>query len=261
MGAVCLAKARHADPASEVGAAANCRGLLAIDDAIGQLREWSLQQWQAEAECKRPTLDGLVYPQFERAEHVVENLNFRPGLPTYRAIDWGLNNFVCLWAQIDAEGAVHVADEYWAQGATTHTNAEEITRRDRRRRVEATFCDPAGRNRSDQTGLANVDVFASAGIPCRYRTDGWARSVQNGLGLIRAALEPAVGRPRLFVAGRCRQLIAAFEAYRLRKINNEYVDEPVKPQEPWEHPMDALRYLLVNTGASARAGAQQMGYA
>ena len=81
------------------------------------------------------------------------------------------------------------------------------------------------------------------------------------MGLIRAALAPAAGHPRLFVAGRCRQLVAAFESYRLRKINNEFVDEPMKPQEPWEHPMDALRYLLVNTHAPTRAGAQQMGYA
>ena len=64
----------------------------------------------------------------------------------------------------------------------------------------------------------------------------------------------------MLIAGRCRQLVAAFEAYTLRKVNNEYIDEPRKPQEPWEHPMDALRYLLVNTHAPARARAQSMGY-
>ncbi len=243
-----------------MGIAAECCGLFSIDDAIGQLQEWSLQQWQAEAECRRPSLGGLVYPQFDRAVHVTADVQFRDDLPTYRAVDWGLNNFVCLWAQVDKAGTVYVVDEYWTQDATTYENASRIARRDEARNIEATYCDPAGRSRSDQTGYSNVDVFAGCGIPCRYRLDRWAATVQNGVALIRAALKPAVGRPRLFVAGRCRQLVAAFEAYKLRKLNNEYIDEPQKPQEPWEHPLDALRYLLLNIAAPARAEARQMGY-
>jgi len=260
LGPVCLAKARREDPRARVGAAADCEGLLAIDDAIGMLREWSLQQWQAEAECRRPALAGRVYPQFDRSMHVIDGPAWRRGLPTYRAVDWGLRDFVCLWAQVDPAGAVRVTEEYRAQDATTHDNAREIARRDAARPIEATYCDPAGRSRSDQTGYSNVEVFAAAGIPCRYRLDRWARTVQNGVGLIRAALRPAAGRPRLFVAAGCRQLIAAFEAYRLRKVNDAYVDEPVKPQEPWEHPMDALRYLMVNVAAPTGAEARPMGY-
>ena len=260
LGEICLAKARELDPAARIGIAARCGGLLLIDDAIGQLREWSLQQWQAEAECKRPALDGLVYPQFDRRVHVIDHLDFSEHLCTYRAIDFGLNNFVCLWAQIDQAGAVYVVDEYWSQHATTYQNAKEIARRDEARQVEATFCDPAGRSRSDQTGYSDIEVFAGCGIPCRYRLDRWATTVQNGIALVRAALRPAAGQPRLFVAGRCRHLIAAFEGYRLRKVNNEYVDEPRKPQEPWEHPLDALRYLMLNTFAPVRAEARYMGY-
>lgn len=260
LGEVCLAKAREQSPAASVGIAAQCSGLLAIDDAIGQLREWSLQQWQAEAECKRPALEGLVYPQFDRRVHVMDRLDFRDGPRTYRAIDFGLNNFVCLWAQIDKAGTVYVVDEYWSQHATTYQNAREIAGRDQLRQIEATFCDPAGRSRSDQTGFSDIEVLAGCGIGCRYRLDRWATTVQNGVGLIRAALKPAVGQPRLFVAGRCKHLIAAFEGYRLRKVNNQYIDEPRKPQEPWEHPLDALRYLMLNAAAPAQAEARYMGY-
>jgi len=259
LGPACLAKAVQLDPRAKVGIAAEAAGLFAIDDAIKQYSHWSTQQWQAEAECSRPTLGGLVYPQFDRRVHVEPELNFQAELPIYRAIDWGLNDFVCLWIQPDKRGSVRVVDELWTRQATTHDVAARIRALDEGVQVDATFCDPAGRNRNDQTGYSDIDVFASRGIPCRYTLSPWAREIRNGLNLIRAALAPAVGPPRLVIAGKCQQLIQAFESYKLRQVNGQYIDEPVKPQ-PCDHPMDALRYYFVNRHVPMRAQAQRMGY-
>lgn len=265
LSAVCLAKAREAGPESlgpnsQIGIASRACGLMAIDDAIKQLSQWSLQQWEAEAECKRPSLGGLVYPQFERSLHVKPDLDFSDDLPIYRAIDWGLNDFVCLWIQTDKQGVVYVVDEYWANDATLADNARVILAKDKLARIEATYCDPAGANRNDQTGYSDVQVFKGMGIPCRYSSNPWATEVRNGINLIRAFLRPAAGRPRLYVAGKCKQLIRAFEAYRLRKVNNEYVDEPIKPQDV-DHPLDAIRYLMVNRFGQPQGSAGYMGYA
>jgi len=258
----CLEKARelHADPQRRIGVAAQCDGVLPIDDAIKQFRRWSIEQWQAEAECRRPSLQGLVYPTFDRIVHVRGSLGFQADLPTWRAIDWGWNNFVCLWVQVDKSGCVRVVDEYCTASTTTADNARELRRRDEGRRIEATFCDPAGRNPNDQTGYSDIQVFEGFGIPCTYSLSPWAREVRNGINLIRSFLAPAAGGPRLLVSDKCRQLIRAFEAYRNRRVNGEYVDEPVKPQES-DHPMDALRYYFVNCWPPARSETRRMSYA
>jgi len=257
----CLAKARerHAEPDRRVGIAAECRGLLAIDDAIKQFGQWSIKQWRAEAECRRPSPEGLVYPAFDRAVHVWPELRLRADLPTWRSVDWGWNAFVCLWIQQDEAGRVLVVDEYCTAGTTTADNAEKIQHRDGGLRVEATFCDPAGRNRNDQTGYSDVEVFEGRGVRCTYTLSSWAREVRNGINLVRAHLRPAAGEPRLFVAGRCTQLIEAFESYRNRRVNGEYVDEPRKPQ-PCDHPMDALRYYFVNRHAPTRGETRRLKY-
>ena len=264
LGTVCLAKARERKPGAKIGIAAQCCGLFAIDDAIKLLRQWSQDQWEAEAECKRPSLEGLVYPQFSKAVHVVDDLDFDPALPTFRAIDWGLNDFICLWMQEGKKGQVYVVDEYHAQGATTAQNARALRKLDEDapdgQAIEATYCDPAGRNRSDQTGHSDVDVFRKEGIPCRYNLSAWAHNVLNGIQAVRAALKPAAGPPRLRVAGKCKGLVRAFESYKLRQVNGEWIDEPVKPQEH-DHIMDALRYFYVNRHAGLRAEAKTMGYA
>ncbi|MGB2820027.1 MAG: hypothetical protein WBF17_03540 [Phycisphaerae bacterium] len=262
LGRVCLEKARelHADTQRMVGVAAECCGLLAIDDAIKQLSQWSIEQWRAEAECKRPSLQGLVYPSFDGIVHVRAGLGFSPDLPTWRAIDWGWGNFVCLWIQVDKAGCVKVVDEYCTQNATTADNAREVRDRSEGRRIEATFCDPAGRNHNDQTGYSDIQVFESSGIPCTYSLSPWAREVRNGVSLVRSFLAPAAGGPQMFVSGRCKQLIKAFESYRNRMVNGEYVDEPIKPQA-CDHPMDALRYYFVNYWAPVRAEMRRMSYA
>lgn len=259
LGEVCLAKARELNRSARMGIASECCGLFGIDDAIKQIRQWSQQQWEAEAECKRPSLEGLVYPKFDRAVHVKADLDFSDDLPTFRAIDWGLRDFVCLWVQQGKNGNLLVVDEYWAQDALLADNARAILDKDKDWPVHSSFCDPAGRNRNDQTGYSAIDTFRSLGLPCMYATDAWSVEVRNGINLIRAALRPAAGPPRLFIAPACKQLINAFEGYRLRKVNNEFVDEPVKPQ-PWDHPMDALRYFFVNAQGGPRVESRQMGY-
>ena len=259
----CRAQAYLIDKNARVGVAARACGLFAIDDAIKQYRQWSLQQWDAEAECKRPALEGLVYPQFDRRVHVQADLDFDDALPTYWAIDWGMNDFVCLWIQENKRRQVFIVDEYWSQQCTTAQNAKAINALDSgvdgTIPIETTFCDPAGRSRSDQTGYSDIQVFLQNGIPCRYTLAPWATDIHNGVSIVRAVLKPAGGPPRLFIAGKCTQLIKAFESYKLRQVNGDWIDEPIKPQA-CDHPMDALRYYFVNRHAPFRAEVRQMGY-
>jgi hypothetical protein len=65
---------------------------------------------------------------------------------------------------------------------------------------------------------------------------------------------------RRVLAPRCRRLIECFESYRVRQVNGEYVDEPIKPQSA-DHAMDALRYFFVNHAPPTRTETRLLSYA
>ncbi|MFP4354052.1 MAG: hypothetical protein ACLFUJ_02925 [Phycisphaerae bacterium] len=243
----CLAKARqyHDQPDRTVGIAAEAAGLIDIADVIKVYQKVSSSAWQAEYLCSRPTIEGLVFPEFDAGKHRRDPPDTL--VRFYRSIDWGHGVFVCLWIGEDRDGSAYVLDTYRAEQATLQTHADFI-RNHPIQDVEATFCDPAGRNRSDQTGLSNIEIFRQFGIRCSYTLSPKLRNVRNGLELIRSALAPAAGEPRLFYAANPNNLagfVKAMQNYRNRRVNGLYTDEPQDPQL-WEHVPDALRYYFVN---------------
>jgi len=262
LGPACLRKAReyHGHPlAARVGIAAEATGLIPIEDAIRQRRQWSEMQWDAEAECLRPSIDGLVYPQFDEREHVVSTIP--DNLQIYRSLDFGYNVFVCLWIGVDYKTKmVYVLDTYKAERATLRTHGVFILAHPLGK-VVATYGDPAGRNRSDLTGRSAIDELRDMGIKVRYNLGSWAREVRNGIEMIRAALRPADGPPRLYVVRNenNRTLIRDLQGYCNRKVNNVWVDDPQKPQ-PADHVCDALRYFYVNRMAPPQAEIMQWSF-
>ncbi len=68
-----------------------------------------------------------------------------------------------------------------------------------------------------------------------------------GLELIRRRLKPATGQPRLFIDPKCVKLIAALRSYRYPETGGEL---PIK-DGTHDHPLDALRYALVNLECGA----------
>ncbi|MBL7134464.1 MAG: hypothetical protein ISS78_10235 [Phycisphaerae bacterium] len=270
----CRQKARdfHDDPDWPVGIAAEAGGLYAIDDAVKAYRKVSLATWEAEFLCKRPAVVGRVYDEFDEGRH---RLGLPPGggdppadLKIYRSIDWGHGVFVCLWIGEDKDGTAYLLDTYRAEHGTIHQHAEHIKAHPlgpgpgpraprgpapRGGRIAGTFCDPAGRNRSDQTGRSNVEVFREYGINCTYSLSSAAREVRNGIMLVKAALAPASGRPRFFYLPTAanRIFVKAMQSYRNRRVNGIWIDQPQDPQE-FEHIPDALRYFFVNRARGDR---------
>ena len=241
----CLAKAREIWGAGKrCGVASHGAGIYAIEDVIKVYLRASKGVWDSQYECKRPSVEGLVYPDFDPVLHGCDKAPEQ--LSIYRAIDWGVNVFICLWIGETKEGDVYVLDTYRAEDAilsqhARHINAHKI------QNAKATYCDPAGRQRSDQTGKSAIQEFGRLGIPCRYQTGAKATNVKNGIELIRAALRPASGPPRLHYlkhAGN-KPFVQAMQGYENRKVNGVWIDEPKDPQE-WEHVPDALRYWYAN---------------
>ena len=244
----CRGKARQysADESQPIGIAAQAGGFYRIDDAIKAYRKVSERTWQAEFLCQRPSAEGAVYPEFDTTVHACRPEDLPSDLKIYRAIDWGLGVFVCLWLGQDSSGRVYVLDTYRAEQARLKQHADYILTH-RLQRIAATYCDPAGRSRNDQTGRSNIDEFRRWGIPCSYATSPKLRNVQNGIALVRAALAPADGEPKLrYVKGSGGDIfVKAMQGYRNRRVNGIWIDHPADPQE-YEHIPDALRYFFVN---------------
>lgn len=244
LGEKCLAKARETDPRAKVGIASICDGMLHLSDAIKQIRHWGQRQFDAEALCKRPSAEGLVYPEFDRVRHRRETAP--ADLKIYRVIDWGYDVFVCLWIGEDKDGTSYILDTYRAKREGLKVHADFINSH-RLQKIAATYCDPAGKSKSDQTGKSNIEQMKEWGIECQYTTASRLRNVANGIQMVRGLLAPASGSPRLYYIASPNNdtFRTAMESYHNRQVNGIWIDEPKDPQE-YEHVPDGLRYYTVN---------------
>lgn len=231
------------------GRAQSACGYLKIDDCITQMRRSSRAGWESEMLCIKPSLENVVFSEFDPAIHV-RPVDYNPNLPLYRTLDFGfVNPFVCLWIQTDPDGVVRVVDEYVRSRATIDVHAEQIKSHTPcpEEKVAATFCDPAGAGANDVTGTSVVRELRALGIAIRYRRS----SILEGIELVRRAIRSGDGRSTLVVSPRCPRLIEALQCY-------HYPDAGTLGEQPfkdgvYDHPIDALRYFFVNAAHSAPA--------
>lgn len=223
------------------GRAKCARGHMPIDDAIQMKRRVSASVWDAEMLCLRPRRDDLVLPEFRRDIHVAD---FPPPDSSARiewiaGMDFGFRApTVALTAFVDEDGVARVVDERVARETTLDAHAQALLD-GRWPRPAWVGVDPAGRQRSMQTGVSAITALRKAGLVVRDRR----LSVQEGLRSLRVRLAPAAGSVSLFIHPRCKRLIDALETYKYPK-DKPWSDEPLK--DGADHAVDALRYMLVN---------------
>ncbi len=225
------------------GKAKKANGYLKIDDCITQRRRASRAGWEAEMLCKRPSLENVVFNEFDPAIHV-QPIDYDPNLPLYRALDFGfVNPFVCLWIQVDGAGVVRVIDEYVRSRATIDVHAEQVKSRTpaSEEQVAATFCDPAGAGVNDITGTSVVRELRALGIAVRFKRSG----ILEGVELVRRAIRSGDGQSTLIISPRCPRLIEAMECYHYPQFGGAAGELPLK-DGLYDHPIDALRYFFVN---------------
>ncbi len=226
------------------GKARDARGYLRIDDCITQMHRASRAGWEAEMLCRRPSLENVVFGEFDPDVHV-RPVEYDANLPLYRAIDFGfVNPFVCLWIQVDSDGPVRVIDEYVQRRTTIDAHAAEIKKRTPcpAGRVAGTYCDPAGHGRNDVTGTSAVAELRTLGIPTRSCTS----SILEGIEHIRRAIRAGDGTSKLVISPRCVRLIEALRCYHYPERGAAAAGELPLKDGIHDHPIDALRYFFVN---------------
>jgi hypothetical protein len=213
-----------------------CDGFVAIDDVIAMKRRVGKDVWESEMLCLRPSNGTCVFRPFDPALHVTERPPLEGDRVMWHGIDFGYRApFVCLWIAAYDNG-FFVFDEYVQELQTMDVHIEVIQRR--HGHVKMVACDPAGGARNEQTGKSNVEALGDAGFIVKKRHS----YILDGVDRIRAALRPAIGAPRLYIHPRCKQLIAAMQAYSYGERGGEV---PIK-DGTHDHPIDALRYFFVN---------------
>ncbi len=256
------------------GRAKRARGHIAIEDALAMKRRSDAQGWRSEMLCETPRRDDLVFPEFARATHVFghewpemvepvremprtasvgdgplaeagiiarqsDERGFDPSLAWVCGMDFGFRApTAILFAAVDAGGVLRVVDERIENAATLDAHVDALLA-SRWPRPAWIGVDPAGNQRSLQTGASDVALLRKRGLVVRDRR----ASVEAGLRLVRARLAPATGSPTLFIHTRCVKLIESLERHHYRS-DRPASAEPVKDGS--DHAVDALRYLVQN---------------
>ena len=236
---------------------------MPIEDLISQRQRVSDRVWDAEMMCRRPTTLEAVYPAFRPDRFVGPDEPWRvskdaAGGVWFGGMDPGLRcPTVILWAWAQWRGAdaiLHIAGEYTATDRTVRDNlaaADAVALASHLPScsdLDVLAVDPAGHQRSGQTGESDVQVLRGAGCtvhtpraPLRMGIEAVLRRVDHGL---------------IRVHPRCEGLIHALQSYRYdpHQPNKE---EPLKDGP--DHACDALRYLVLAFD-KAGSGVKTRGY-
>lgn len=168
---------------------------------------------------------------------------------TVRAVDFGRRHPACLWVQTSPAGqSVVVAEFAPAQrDSSAAMRTEEFA--DNIRRIDAelglaplpsvTYCDPAGKAATAQTGESEFDVFSQLGLS----PIGTPSGIRDGcVCMFNLIADPELP---LLVSDNCPWLTEAIATVRPDKARPDLYDQ--SESSPYQHVLDALRYWTVNT--------------
>ncbi|MBL8746487.1 MAG: hypothetical protein JNK58_09050 [Phycisphaerae bacterium] len=251
----CGGRAKNRPSAGSCGG----RGHFLIDDAVTMKRRSGREAWASEMLCKRPMRRGAVFPEFDPAVHVfgVEGT----GGELIAGMDFGFRSPTAIvWAVVEA-GVVRVVDERVESGALLEEHVRALLERgagivdggaasgERRVMPRWIGVDPAGSQRSYETGRSPIGALRGAGLVVRARRS----TIEEGLRVIRSRLAPAIGPPTLLVHERCVRLIECLMNYRY----SEDVRRLTPLKDGHDHAVDALRYMLTNVDAADGVGVKR----
>ena len=226
----CLCDLKHQDPEMTPDKSTM---ILSIDEVITKIRGADTDWVLAELMCLKPSTEGIVFKEFDKARHVVswdkmwEKLTkekptvlvgevefikelHRRKVPIFGALDWGWSapsTFVA--AAIDQEENVYVLRAFGLTKTNDPTFIHIVkTKYHRYYKVQMYYPDVAN-------GSA-VDLMKSAGLPVATKID---KSENLGVQVIKRCLNvPGTSEVKLLVAEEtCSMLVHEFERYHYEK--------------------------------------------
>lgn len=182
---------------------------------------------------------GQFFAEFRRETHVVKSFRVPEDWVCYRAIDYGLDMFACLWVAVDFEGRTWVYREVQQPGLIVSDAAalmRSLTLPGER--IAYTIAPPDLWSTQKDTGRTMAEVFTANGVglvrASSSRVQGWLT--------LKEYLKPmGDGRPGLLVSEECAGLIRNLPA--LQHSDKNPSDCATEPHSI-THICDALRYFV-----------------
>lgn len=192
--------------------------------------------------------EGVVYPGFDRAIHLIDPFPIPDTWRRVRSIDFGYTNpFCCQWWAIDHDGRMYLYRELYHTRRTVKVHAEAIRRLGIGEKIAYTVAD---HDAEDRATLRE----------CRIPTLAAKKDRRRGIQAVEERIKvQGDGKPRLFVFRNA--LVERDEALaeaRLPLCTAEEFDsyvwpkgvdgKPMKedPVDAYDHGMDALRYAVLS---------------
>lgn len=188
-------------------------------------------------------LAGVFFPEFRKETHVIKPFVRVPAeWKKYRAFDYGLDMFACLWFAVDFDGRCYVYREVQQSGLIVSEAAKlALDLTPPTEHIEFTIAPPDMWNRQKDSGKSMAELFAENGLgiirASNNRIQGWMA--------IKEMLKPMRDdndRPGLLVTDECAGLIR-----NLPVIQHDDKNPSDCSTEPHSitHIIDALRYYCV----------------
>jgi hypothetical protein len=190
---------------------------------------------------------GSYFERFTRERNVA---TVRPvsGWTTWRGVDFGFRHPACVWVQKSPAGQLFVIAELAPSNMTTEEFRDAIVAIDKRLGVAPrySYCDPAGNAANVQTAESEFDVLKRAHLNPRSKPS----SIRDGcIRMMNLLADPDLP---LVVSEDCPELIRCMTQVKPDKSRPELYDQ--REDSPYQHLLDALRYLLVNKPSGGGGG-------
>lgn len=194
------------------------------------------------------TPQNAVYADFND-DNIIDNLGYNPKLPVICVVDWGWAHPMAVGIfQYDArKDTVYLIDELVKSKVTLEKLNQWIQTRPYQ--IHEYFCDIAGNQEREQTGISNIKWFKrNANIHFKYKKS----RILTGIAIVRSFICNASGVRRFFVSSNCTDSIDGLKRYKYPEKNGIILNEnPVKEDDD---AVDMIRYYFVNKHDSMRKG-------
>ena len=191
--------------------------------------------------------EGMVYPEWDRATHVLKKrFAIPPHWKRFCSIDFGYTTpFVCQWWAVDDDGRMFMYREIYFSGRLVREHAKQIKFLSRGEYIYDTVCDHDSENRAS---------LEDEGIPTTLAY----KDIERGIDQVKGRLVPSGdGRPRIFFLPDSRveqdpqlmedsvptSTIEEFDGYVWKKTTEAHGKQSV-PVDKDDHGMDTMRYAV-----------------
>lgn len=185
-------------------------------------------------------LAGTYFSEFRTELHTCKPFRIPDEWPRYRAFDYGLDMFACLWIAVDFSGRCYVYREY-CESDLVVSDAARVMRActPPEERVSFTIAPPDMWNRQKDSGKNMAELFMQNGIGLLKASNS---RIQGWLALKELMKLRKDGKPGLIIFSDCKSLIEFLPA-----LQHDTKNPSDCSKEPHEitHAPDALRYFAV----------------